>query len=613
MPSQIAVLFLSLSLALSAHAQIYDDYFGNGHTVGLKVSSSSEQAPDSSFHTIDGTNITPDLIGAARFLSNATLGSNYEEIERVSQIGINAWINEQMAIPPDSYLDTYKQIHEFIIAERKALTSGIEIDTQRREIYLGFAFYQRLFSESDVLRQRVALALSQIFVVSRSAGVLPNKGYGLSSYYDVLYQGAFGNFRDLLEEVTLHPIMGIFLSHFKNVKADISAGVFPDENFAREIMQLFTIGLLELNMDGSVQLDAQGNPTPTYDIVDVQELAKVFTGLSGGAYDPQSFAYQNGWSLNFGAGLNQFDLTVPLAMHEDFHETSQKILINGDTIPAGQPGLKDIDDVLDMLFNHDNTAPFISKRLIQHLVKSNPSPEYVRRVALTFLDNGKGVRGDLSAVITAILIYPEAIECDWIPDTTGGKLIQPLERFLNLYLAFDIQSPSNKFYFRDIGAFSDNLEQSFLNAPTVFNFFTPFYAESNYVDPIDLVSPEFQILNATSSIHYINLIENSLKRSPFNNLTTVDPNTGFLITNRDDATSLDLSDEIALYNSEGIMALLDRLDLLLCRGQLSQQTKDIIAATITAYESNLADYDFDNVMDDAIYFVMTSPDYIIQK
>ena len=613
MSVQRITILLLICYCQIINAQIYDDYFGNGHTIGVKVSSSSNESPDSSFHTVIGSNITPDLIGASRFLSNAALGADYEEIEHVSQIGINAWIEDQMSIPPDSYLERYKDIHKFIVDERLAVTSGIDIDSQRRQEYLGFAFYQRLFTESDILRQRVAYALSQIFVISRTTGQLQNRGYGLSSYYDILYQGAFGNFRDLIEDITLHPAMGVYLSHYKNENADTINGVFPDENFAREIMQLFTVGLFQLNLDGSVTIDAQGETTSTYDIEDVQELAKVFTGLSVGAYDPNSVAYKNGWPLNFNAGINQVDMTVPMAMYDDYHEPGIKVLITGDTIPAGQTGMQDIHDVLDMLYMHDNTAPFIAKRLIQHLVKSNPSPAYVKRAALAFIDNGMGVRGDLGAVITAILIDPEAIECEGVQDSVGGKLIQPVERFLNLFIAFDIESPSNKFYFRDLGYLSEKVEQAFLNSPTVFNFFTPFFSESNFVQPEGLVSPEFQILHAISSIHYINLIENSLKRSPFNNFTAVNPNNGLLIANMDDTTSLDLSDEISIYNTQGIMALLDRLDLILCRGQLSQQTKDIIANAINQYESTLPSYGPENVMDDTLYFVLTSPDFIIQK
>lgn len=613
MPTVRTLTLLLLLISCALHAQIYDDYFGNGHTIGVKVTSSSDELPDTSFHSIDGGNIIPDLIGAARFLSNATLGTNYEEIERVSQIGINAWIDEQMALPTDSYLDLYKEIYFDIIAERHLVTSGIPIDSVRRQEILGFAFYERLFSKPDILRQRVAMALSQIFVITRSASFILNRGFGISDYYDVLYNGSFGNFRDLLEEVTLHPIMGVYLSHLQNERADSLAGVYPDENYAREIMQLFTIGLLQLNMDGTVMLDAHGFTSPTYDIEDVQELARVFTGLSGGAYDSSSISFNLGLPLIFNRSPNQFDYTVPMAMYEEFHDQGTKVLISGDTIEAGQGGMQDISDVLDMLFNHDNVAPFIAKRMIQHLVKSNPTPAYVKRAALAFEDNGLGVRGDIGAVVRAILIDPEAIDCNWIDDEVGGKLIQPLERFLNFFITFDIQSPSGKFYFRDIPLLNERVEQSFLNAQSVFNFFTPFYAETNFVSPLNLVSPEFEILHSISSINYLNLIENAIKRKPFNNFTAINPMIGNSIANPDDAPFLDLSDELNLYESDGILALLDRLDLVLCRGQLSQETKDIIANTINQYESNLGSYTSENALQDALYFVMASPDYIIQK
>jgi len=300
-------------------------------------------------------------------------------------------------------------------------------------------------------------------------------------------------------------------------------------------------------------------------------------------------------------------------MFEEFHDQGPKPLINGETLPAGQTGMQDISDVLDMLFMHDNTPPFIAKRLIQHMVKSNPSPAYVRRVALTFVDNGRGVRGDMEAVIRSILVDPEAIECSWIDDPTTGKLIQPLERFLNLFLAFDVETPSGKYYMNDISFLDERLEQSFLNSSTVFNFFTPFYAESSLVAPQGLVSPEFQILHSSSSIHYANLIENSIKRFPFTNFTGVDPNQGKIVRNDDDRPVLDLSDEIALYETEGAHAMIDRLDLILCRGQLSLEIKDIIAGAITQYESQLGSYTSLRAVQDALFFILTSPQYIIQK
>ncbi len=607
------LLIVACCITTELGAQIYQDYFGNGHTVGVKVSSSNDHLSDSAFHSIDGSILLLDTVGAARFLSNATLGANYEMIKYVNQIGVKPWIDEQMSVPPYSYLETYRAIYDHIVSEQSVVPNLIVADSIPFQEYMGFAFYEHLFTKPDVLRQRVAFALSQIFVITRTASFILNRGFGISDYYDVLYQGAFGNFRDLLEEVTLHPIMGVYLSHLKNKKADITAGVFPDENFAREIMQLFTIGLFELNMDGTLKLDAHGNATPTYDIKDVEELAKVFTGLSGGAYDPQSVFYQQNRSLIFNAPFNQFDYTVPMIMYNEFHDSGIKILVTGDTLPAGQSGVKDISDVLDMLFHHPNTAPFIAKRLIQHMVKSNPSPAYVQRISLVFEDNGAGVRGDMAAIIKALLTDPEAINCEWIGDTNNGKLIQPLERFINLFLAFDLKTPSGKYYFRDINVFQDQLEQSFLNAPSVFNFFSPFFAESNFVEPADLVSPEFQIFHAISSINYLNILESSLKRHPFHNFTSIHPDIGILQANTADVPILDFDDELLIYQTQGIQALLNRLNLILCRGQLSQQTMDIISYTINQYQSTISSYTSRNALNDAIYFVMASPDYIIQK
>ena len=309
--------------------------------------------------------------------------------------------------------------------------------------------------------------------------------------------------------------MGIYLSHFKNEKEDPEEGTLPDENYAREIMQLFTIGLLEMNNDGSLKLEEQGNTIPTYDITDVQELAKVFTGFSGGAWDLVKVPSNAGKPLTFNKGLNHYDLTVPMMMHEDRHDVGPKIMIDGSILPPNQTGLQDVNDAIDVLFHHPNVAPFFAIRLIQQLVKSNPSPEYINRVAMVFNDNGNGVRGDLEAVFKAVLTDPEARDCEWIDHPAAGRLLQPIERTVQLMKAFDVSVPSNLYWLRDRTLMYGKLEQAFLYAPSVFNFFTPFYAENEFVAPNDMVSPEFQLLNATSTIHYLNEIEKIHQKPAF--------------------------------------------------------------------------------------------------
>ncbi len=606
-------LFLMCLLYHIGYAQVYQDHFGTGNTVGVTVTTSSNQGTDIGAGSLTGTDWVPDLEGASRFLSQASLGYNYEDVEYVAQIGIEDWIEEQMALPVSSYLTTYQDIYNAALTKVYAV-HGSNTDSTRRRDFMSYTFYEKAFKEQDVLRQKVAFALSQILVISTQNTNLDDRGFGVADYYDLLYQGAFSNFHDLLRNVTLHPTMGIYLSHFKNRKANPIEGTLPDENFAREIMQLFTIGLFELNNDGTLKLDLDGNPIPTYDIVDIQELAKVFTGLSGGDWDLILRPQNAGTPVTFNKGFPHYDLTVPMAMYEDEHEPSAKTMIDGSIIPANQLGMQDIDMALNVLFNHDNVGPFIGKRLIQQLVKSNPTPSYINRVAMVFNDNGQGVRGDLEAVVKTILTDPEARECTWIESVQTGRLRQPVERLTHLFAAFDIASPSTNLWFRDMNLIYEVVEQAFLFSPTVFNFFTPFYAEGTYVEPNDMVSPEFQILHATSAIHSINLVEEAIKIRPFKNRTAVNPNNPVLTNdNTNDEPYFDFTDEINIYDTQGLNALIDRLDILLCHGQLTDGTKAIIADAVTQYIANDSGFTSQEVVNDVLYFILMSPDYIVLK
>jgi len=556
-------------------AQTYPDHFGTGQYVGISISSSDEDTDNTALNTVNGTGITPDLVGAARFLAQSTMGYNYEQLEYVNQIGIDDWLDEQFEIPASSYADTYRMIYD------SAFVMTPENDTKKNE-YLSYTFYEMLVKEPDFLRQKVAFALSQILVVSARPSGNTNRGFGA------------------------HPYMGVYLSLFQNKKADFALGIFPDENYAREIMQLFTIGLLELNNDGTEKLDANGNFIPTYDIGDIQELSKVFTGFGCGVTN-------NGTEPNFTKGRGATDFTFPMTMYDGYHDTGEKIMIDGTVLPAGQTGLQDVNDAIDVLFNHPNIAPFISIRLIQQMVKSNPSPAYVNRVAGTFSNNGQGVRGDIGAVVKAILTDPEARNCEIIDTPKTGKLLQPIERLSNLFLAFDVSTPSGKIWFRDEIELEDEVEQSFLRAPSVFNFFSPFYAESEFVQANDMVSPEFQILHSTSGIHYLNIIENAIKNRPFGNRTSISNNGRGLVPNNNDEPILNLDDEIDIANNQGISALLDRLDLLLCRGQLSDDARSLIENTIQQYQANVGNYTAEDAVRDALYFIMVSPSYTILK
>jgi len=594
-------------------------------------------------------------------MAQAGFGGDSLQIANLQQMGIENWIDWQMKMPYTTYTDKFYEIKASAIADIDSLKniSGdiLEIDTRDFRKYVPMAFWDKALTEHDIFRQKAAFALSQIFVAS--FGSLGTKqGSGWTTYYDVLYNNAFGNYRDLLYHISLNSIMGIYLNHFQNEKADLLTDPQPDENFAREVMQLFSIGLVELNNDGTAKLDANCNTIPTYNLEDVKQMAKVFTGLVTGAMlDPDEHPL-----VGFGHMRSVYDWSVPMVRFIsiddsgnviDYHDTSEKYIL-GDTILAHQPGLQDIDDAIDILFDHPNVGPFIAYRLIQQLVKSNPTPAYVNRVATAFNNNGANVRGDLGAVFKAILLDPEARDCEWINHPNSGKLLQPMERFLNLFKAFEITSPSGKLRFDDGDSRKGEnifLHQAFLRAPTVFNFFSPFYAESEVVDTAGLVSPEFQIFNDVSCLHYLNRIRDAVKRlaavktgafldsnkqyehGPFKNFTgsTKDNNSKLILeVNNEDRPYLLYKEEVDIceqeYQTTDYYDLIDHLDLVLCRGQLNPITREAINSHLLEAVANDPSYTCGNIMSndlgndgyhsivkDAIYFIMISPSYAILK
>ena len=585
-----------LLLGLSTRAQLYPDYFGNGHPTGMKATSSDSRTTGTPAETLTGTGIQPDLAGASRFLAQATLGYNYADIQNVARNGIEAWIEAQLKLRYVPFSKAFQSNQKFA---KEVLGRGYnegELNT--------FTFYTKVFSEPDKLRQKMASALLQIFVISLDVPQIGESGFEASTYYDIFYQHAFGNYRNILERVTLHPMMGIYLSHFRNAQANYSRNTYPDENYAREIMQLFSIGLVRLEPDGTPKLDAQGREMPTYDNDDIREMAKVFTGLAGGER-------KDGMAAGFQDETYQVNLAVPMQLFPVEHDITEKNIINGITLPPGRSGSADLQETLDILFGHPNVGPFISIRLIQHFVKSNPTPAYIRRVATVFNDNGAGVRGDLGAVVKAILMDPEARDCEWIDRPDSGKLLQPYERFTRLFAAFDLKTTTGRFFFRDQN-YTGRLGQAFFNAPSVFNFFTPFYAEEKIIKPAGLVSPEFEIFNSVTSVEYLNQVEDRLKVIPFENKTRRNQDRN-LVTNDRDKPQYNFRTEIQVLNNEGIAALLNRLNILLCRGQLSYRANSVIQNTLEQYKARIPGYSATDLVRDAVYFMVVSPDFVIQN
>ena len=588
------LLLICMFIFLDSKAQLYNDYYGNGHNLGVKIKASGGSEQTDAPETLSGSGIKPDLAEASRFLSQAALGHNFQDIEYVSTNGIDTWIDEQLAMSYTRFSVSVRNNRQFV---RNLIN---EADYDDGELN-NFTFYTKVFSENDKLRQKMANALLQILVISLDVAQIGNRAYEAATYYDILYDGAFGNYRDILEQVSLHPMMGIYLSHFRNGQANYTLNTYPDENYAREIMQLFSIGLIQLNLDGTPKLDENGEEIPTYDNDDIREMAKVFTGLASGAT-------RNGQSPAFGVGTNNTNLAIPMQLFPEQHDITEKRIIDDIVLPPGRSGTEDLQDALDILFNHPNVGPFLAIRLIQHFVKSNPSPAYVKRVASVFNDNGKGMRGDMGAMVKAILLDPEARDCQSLDDPANGKLLQPIERFIKLFSAFNVSTPSGRYFFDDTREI-ESLGQSFFNSPSVFNFFSPFFAEDKVVKPAGLVSPEFEIFNSVTSIDYFNKAEDRAKEDPFENRTR--RNDDRLGTNNSDRPRYDFSEELNILNTSGLSALMDRLNILLCRGQLSITAKNVIQNTLNQYKANVNNYTDEDLIRDAIYFIMVSPDFII--
>ena len=511
---------------------------------------------------------------ASRFLSMATLGADYEEIEKVALMGREQWIDEQFDQPPG-----YNLPFTLDLLSRVNDTDRVDQFAFRR-----YSWWQQVMASPDILRQRVAFALSEIFVVSDRLDILAGHPEGMSSFYDVLLEHAFGNYRDLLYDVTLHPAMGVYLNHMNNKKADPEKGRFPDENYARESKQLLSIGLDELNPDGTIKTDSMGFPIPTYDNSDISEFARVFTGLV--SEEPSSEE-------------QYINLIDPMVMVEEFHDTDEKTLLNGQVVPAGQSGLQDIGDAVDNLFNHPNTGPFICKQLIQRLVTSNPDPDYVERVANVFADNGSGVRGDFKAVIKAILLDEDAVDLNQMNNSRFGKFHEPWVRYVSVLRQFNAATPDN-FYYNGGYTAQFFINQHIGSSPSVFNFFLPDFRPNGIIGDNNLFAPEFQIMTSSTILNYPNLLFIVLfEEEPF---SLPDPDFFFFPVSQ---PVFDFSDEIALASDP--VALVDRLDLILTYGFMSEEMKQIIINAVSQLEEP------ELRVQAALYLFMISPEYVVQN
>jgi len=514
---------------------------------------------------------TSAAVDAARFLTQATFGPrSLVEIANVQKKGYAAWIDEQLARPPASHLD-------YLSAALVRRNTAYPFDEDTYE-----AIWQQWLFGEDQLRARMAFALSEIFVISNVAPDLDP--WAMSSYMDMLNRNAFGNYRTLLEEVTVHPAMGYYLDMLKSQKEDPATGRRPNENYAREVLQLFSVGLARLNLDGTPVLDAQGKAVPTYGEETVAGFAKAFTGWSfagANTADPKTFqSAKPNWTA--------FMLPWPSQ-----HSTAEKLLLDGVVLPPFQAPQADLADALDNIFYHPNVGPFICRQLIQRFVTSNPSRAAIQRCATTFNNDGAGARGNLAAVLKAILLDPEARDPAVIASPTFGKQKEPVIRFASFLRAFGAKSASGRNAIHYLDSPDEGLGQSPLLAPSVFNFFSPNYRPTGPAAALGLVAPEFQITTETSVVGTINfftkLVDNGYWGSGDTRLT------------------LDYATLQAIALDPPRLA--DHLNMLLMAGAMSPGLRDTLVRAIAAMPATSTR----NRVEAALMIVSASPDFVIQK
>lgn len=510
---------------------------------------------------------------AARFLQQAQFSCTDDEIEQLRTQGYVAWLDQQMALPIGQTAWDWLIAHHY---NREDIVYNAH--------YADFVTWQQLIEPPDAVRKRMALALSEIMVVSTSSMDDESPAFAMAAYWDLLNRNAFGNYRTLLGEITLNPAMGKFLSTLNNLKEDPKTGRAPDENFAREVMQLFTIGLYQLNRDGTPKLGSNGQPIETYNNNDITGLAHVFTGFQ---YDETGHV----------RAIQPERVRNPMKITASRHSTMDATFL-GTTVAGSMAPKDEVERALDVIFNHPNVAPFVSRQLIQRLVTGTPSPAYVDRVAAVFENDGAGVRGDLKAVVKAILLDPEARTDPALQPATWGKLREPMVRWVQWARTFGARNTDGEWIVWDKSDPSTGLGQSPLRSPSVFNFFRPGYVPPNSaMAKIGLTSPEFEITNEVSVAGYVNFMSGAISYGVWGN----------------DASKVIVDSytrELALVNDPA--ALVDRLNLLLAAGGLSDATVAAIRDAVASINPN-SDYARNTRVWAAILLAMAHPEYIVQK
>jgi len=586
----LAIALAALAFTSTGHAQTYDLVFRGGFD--------------------DVTDDPGSDAGASRFLVQATFGASRAEIARLRGIGYAQWLEQQLSHPPTltgPWLDGLAENPVF------SLNSGHRVDR----------FYVQAVTAPDQLRQRMAFALSQILVASDSSGISTRE---TAEYYDILTRGAFGTYRDLLGEVTFSPTMGQWLTYLRNRAAYEANGntVLPDENYAREVMQLFSFGLVQRNPDYSLVLSG-GQPVPTYDNTIIAELARVFTGLS---YDRSDYT-----NARFGNNTNRdpllpmicFPMNNPpnnqtyMAGGATFHDTGSKTIFDGVTLPAvgntRSACEADINAALDEIANHASVAPFIARQLIQRFVTSNPSNAYIGRVSAVFNNNGQNVRGDLGAVIMAVLMDPDARAT---PSGPFGKLREPVLRMTNAWRALEVQLGQPEPPLNSQGnpnssvgnismtlGFNGDFEQRPMSAPTVFNFYEPDYQQPGPIQNQGLFSPEFQILTETSVTRMNNTIRS---RAVDYYIGVNNPPATRPLVNLEP-----LADEIITVNNTTYGNLVDELSVRLMSGRMSGPMRNTLITMLTSQSAPTTESARRDRVRQVLRVILFSPEFAVQR
>lgn len=527
------------------------------------------------------TTVAVDQADATRFLEQATFGPTTSDIALVQSGGFGSYLNAQLAQPATGYAGFSYVPHTAAASCTSvpgAPTSAASLCA--RDSYSAFQvqrqFFQNAMNGPDQLRQRVAFALSQIFVISSSSVY---EAYGMAAFQNLLLNDAFVNFQQLLTDVTLSPGMGRFLDMVNNDKANPAQGTAPNENYAREFMQLFSLGVDLLNPDGSEQQDAAGNPLPTYDQSVVEGYAALFTGWT---YAPLA-----GAAAAWNAPVNY---SAPMVLIASHHDMNAKQLLGGTVLPAGQTGEQDLQAGIALIFNHPNVGPFIATRLIQHLVTSNPTPAYVQRIAAVFANDGHGVRGDMAAVVQAILLDPEA-RGDVQSATNYGHLREPA-LFMTSFLR-SVGGQSDGVYLRAQAA---AMGQNVFDANSVFSFYPPDYGIPGHSE----LGPEFAIQGAATALARINFVNQLV----YGGGAAADPTVA-----QSSGTTLDLSSWMAAASSTDAAVVVSSLDQRLTHGSLSNAAQQSIAQAVAAFDAS----DPVDRSRAAAYLFGASPQYQVER